>query len=76
VIDAAAGISYQAGAGIGDALQRYAAFYVATSLWWDVFSAIGNVVLLAWLGLPLLRALQRFGRRFRFEVAPHFSASD
>ena len=76
VIDAGAGISYQAGVGIGDALQRYAAFYVTTSLWWDVFSAIGNAALLAWLGLPLLRALQRFGRRFQFEVAPQFSVSD
>lgn len=76
VIDAGVGISYQAGAGITEALQRYVAFYVATSLWWDVFSAIGNLALLAWLGLPLLRALRRFGRRFQFEVAPQFSAFD
>ena len=70
LIDAGAGMSWQAGLGIGQALERYAAFYVTTSVWWDIARAVGNVALLAWLGLPILRALLRFGARFQFEVAP------
>ena len=70
LIDAGAGMSWQAGLGIGETLGRYAAFYVVTSVWWDMARAVGNVALLAWLGLPLLRALRRFGARFQFEVAP------
>jgi energy-coupling factor transport system substrate-specific component len=72
LIDAGVGLSWQAGMGIGDTLARYAAFYAATSLWWDAASGIGNVILLAWLGLPVLRALRRFGARFQFEVEPVF----
>ena len=72
LVDAGAGLSWQAGLGIGDALARYAAFYAATSLWWDAAGAIGNAALLLWLGLPILRALRRFGARFRFEVVPVF----
>ncbi len=72
LVDAGAGLSWQAGVGIGDALARYASFYAATSLWWDAVGAIGNVALLLWLGLPILRALWRFGARFQFEVVPVF----
>jgi energy-coupling factor transport system substrate-specific component len=68
LVDAGSGLSWQAGMGVGDTLARYAAFYAATSLWWDVVSAVGNVLLLAWLGLPILRALRRFGARFQFEA--------
>jgi len=75
LVDAGTGLSWQAGLGIGDALGRYIAFYVATSLWWDIASAIGNVALLAWLGPPILRALLRFGARFQFEVEPVFEKS-
>lgn len=56
------------GAGAGDALRRYAAYYVTTSLVWDSAAAIGNVVLLAALGLPTVRALARFRNRFHFQV--------
>ena len=73
LVDAGAGMSWQAGLGVGNALARYAAFYATTSLWWDTASAIGNVLLLAWLGLPVLRALRRFGARFQFEVQPVFA---
>jgi len=75
LIDAGAGLSYQAGTGAGDALARYASFYATTSLWWDTASAIGNVILLAWLGPPVLRALRRFGMRFQFEVEPMFEVT-
>jgi energy-coupling factor transport system substrate-specific component len=70
MVDAGAGLSWQAGLGVGDGLGRYAAFYAATSLWWDTLRSIGNVLLLAWLGMPILRALLRFRARFQFEVEP------
>ncbi len=76
LVDAGAGLSWQAGMGIEETLGRYAAFYAATSLWWDVTSAIGNAALLAWLGRPTLRALRRFGARFRFEIEPVFETAE
>ncbi len=60
--------SWQAGLSAGDTLQRYLVFYVATSLTWDAFRAAGNVILLALFGIPTLKALLRFKRRFLFET--------
>ncbi len=57
------------GTGIQETLRRYAAFYLATSLWWDLVRAVGNVLLLLLLAAPTVRALERFRRRFHFEVA-------
>lgn len=51
-------------------LQRYAVFYVATSLVWDVMRSFGNVLMIAAFGLPTLRALRRFQRRFAFDYQP------
>ncbi len=61
-----AGIYWQPGIGPWEAMKRYLAFYVVTSVWWDLGRAAGNAVLLALLGVPILRALRRFGRRFTF----------
>lgn len=63
-------ITWTPGAGAADALRRYAAFYVATSLLWDSAAAVGNVILLAALGLPTIRALTRFRGRMQFQVRP------
>ncbi|MEO8285802.1 MAG: ECF transporter S component [Chloroflexota bacterium] len=60
---------WQPGAGFIDALQRYAAFYLATSLPWDIWMSLGNVLLLLFLGPPILRLLRRFHQRFFFTVA-------
>jgi energy-coupling factor transport system substrate-specific component len=60
--------SWQAGLTAVDGVKRYAAYYVATSLWWDAFAAIGNVTLLALFGPATLRALRRFRDRFIFEA--------
>ncbi len=62
------GQSWQAGLGVAQGLQRYLAFYLATSFIWDVFAAIGNVLLLGLFGKPTLRALQRFRNRFMFTL--------
>ena len=58
--------NWQPGTGLGSALSRYAAFYVATSLFWDVMRAAGNAVLMVALGLPAVRALSRFQERLQF----------
>ena len=60
--------SYQAGISVGQTIQRYLVFYLATSLVWDLFAAVGNAVLLALFGLPTLKALRRFKSRFLFEA--------
>lgn len=56
------------GAGVADALRRYAVFYVATSLLWDAAAAAGNALLLAALGPPSVRALTRFRGRMQFQA--------
>lgn len=62
--------SWQAGMGLIQGLQRYLAFYLATSFIWDMFAAIGNIVLISLFGPPTLRALQRFRNRFMFTFEP------
>ena len=59
---------WQAGVGLGEALKRYAAFYVVTSLWWDIARAAGNVVLILLFAGPVLRLLRRFQQRFYFQI--------
>lgn len=56
------------GSGGAETLRRYVAFYVATSLWWDLGRAAGNVLFLVLVGPPVLRLLRRFEARFRFTV--------
>ena len=45
--------TWQPGAGLPDALHRYAAFYLATSLPWDLWTGAGNALLLLFLGPPI-----------------------
>lgn len=61
---------YQAGIGLGETLRRYLAFYLTTSLVWDLAGAVGNGLLIAAFGGPILRALRRFERRFAFVIRP------
>ncbi len=58
--------SYAPGTTLSDAVARYVAFYLVTSLVWDLFRAAGNVTLILILGLPALRALARFRDRVQF----------
>ncbi len=46
--------------------QRYSAYYVATSLVWDLTRAIGNVLMIVFLANPVIKVLHRFHRRFSF----------
>lgn len=61
---------WTAGIGLGDAMRRYAVYYLATSLVWDVFAVAGNIALVALFGAATLRALRRFHQRFEFTVVP------
>jgi energy-coupling factor transport system substrate-specific component len=60
--------SWAAGLPALAALRRYAAFYLSTSLWWDVWRAAGNAGLILFLGPALLKVLRRFERVLGFEV--------
>jgi energy-coupling factor transport system substrate-specific component len=63
--------TWRPGISLGETLARYAVFYLATSLAWDMARAVGNVALILLLGAPTVRALTRFRRRFHFEVRPY-----
>jgi energy-coupling factor transport system substrate-specific component len=63
--------TWNAGLNLGQILARYATFYAATSLVWDLARAAGNVAMILLLGAPMLHALVRFQRRFQFEVQSH-----
>jgi len=60
--------TWEPGIGLGKTLARYGVFYMVTSLAWDLARAVGNVVLLLALAKPMIRALNRFRRRFHFQV--------
>jgi energy-coupling factor transport system substrate-specific component len=67
---------WQAGVGLAATVQRYAVYYVATSLLWDVFAVAGNMLLVAVFGAATLRALRRFHQRFDFEFFPDGVVAD
>jgi len=58
--------SWATGMSLADSLQRYAAYYLVTSLAWDLAGAAGNLLLMLAFGAPALRALKRFRQRFAF----------
>lgn len=62
------GVSWAANGGLGGIVARYGAYYLATSLVWDLARAFGNGLLMMAIGLPALRALSRFKDRIQFEV--------
>lgn len=59
---------WQAGVGLADTVRRYAVYYVATSLVWDIFAVAGNVLLVGVFGAATLAALRRFHQRFEFVI--------
>ncbi len=62
----APGVSYVPGAGAAANLGRYAVFYVTTSLGWDLARGLFTVLILLWVGRPILTTLRRAARRARF----------
>ncbi len=67
---------WAAGISIRDTLTRFAAYYLMTSLAWDLCRSIGNVVLISIFGAPVLRTLRRFKDRFSFSQQKGKSLSD
>lgn len=57
---------WQAGLPLRESIARYATFYLATSFIWDCGGALGNVLLIGVVGLPVVKALTRFRDRFIF----------
>lgn len=49
-------------------LQRYVAYYLATSLVWDITRAAGNIVIISIMAIPVLKIFQRFKQRFSFKI--------
>ncbi len=64
------GLGWSAGMSGAEALSHFARFYVATSLAWDTFRAVGNAVMVLLLGPPVLAAMARFRSRFSLVVEP------
>jgi energy-coupling factor transport system substrate-specific component len=54
----------------GTALINFGRYYLLTSLAYDTFRAVGNVVMVLALGAPVLAALTRLKARLTFEVVP------
>jgi energy-coupling factor transport system substrate-specific component len=67
------GATYVAGDPASENLGRYAAFYAATSLGWDIPRAITNALLMLVAGGALLRALRRSARRGSFGSVGEFT---
>lgn len=47
-------------------IQRYFAYYVSTSLVWDLTRSVGNVLMVIFLAKPVLNVIKRFHQRFSF----------
>lgn len=56
-------LQWRPGLGLQGTLEHYWSFYVATSLAWDAAGATANLVVVALLGVPVLRTLRRFAHR-------------
>ena len=65
-------ISYVPGASWLTEVHHYAAFYVATSVGWDLTRALGNAVLVLVAGRAVLLALRRAARRAAFTAPVSF----
>lgn len=66
----APGIAYDPAADAATNLSHFAAFYLATSLGFDVPRAVANAVLVAVAGGPVLAAIRRAARRAAFGSGP------
>lgn len=56
-------LDWQPGMSLGESLDRYWAFYVATSLAWDAAGALANAVIILIVGKPLMATLRRYSSR-------------
>jgi energy-coupling factor transport system substrate-specific component len=66
-------ISFVPGAPLGVNLGRFGAYYLATSLGWDLPRGVMNACLVAVTGRPVLLALRRATRRAAFDAPVEFT---
>jgi energy-coupling factor transport system substrate-specific component len=66
-------VSFVEGAGFAENLRRYWAFYLTTSLGWDLPRAVGNALLVLVAGRPVINALRRVSRKAAFGAAVTFA---
>jgi energy-coupling factor transport system substrate-specific component len=66
-LDADAGLYWNPDLGFAETVERYARFYLTTSLTFDIARAIANIVLIGFLGAPILRLLDRYHSRFTWQ---------
>jgi energy-coupling factor transport system substrate-specific component len=64
------GLYWSAGLTLSESLRRYLTFYLATSLLHDATRAIGNVILIAVAGAPVMRLLERFRIKSTWRTGP------
>jgi len=69
-------VSYVAGDPVAENLARYLVFYVTTSLPWDLGRSVLSLLVIAFAGRPLLRALRRAARRAAFDAPVVFERTD
>jgi energy-coupling factor transport system substrate-specific component len=62
------GFGWQPGLSLGAALARFGRFYLATSMVYDSFRAVGNALAVIVLGTPVLTGLVRMRSRFKVVV--------
>ena len=65
---ASPGLGFHPGMAVAVAARHFARFYVATSAVYDTFRAVGNAVMVAVLGAPVLAALARLRARLHADV--------
>lgn len=66
-VDADSALYWHPDLSLTETFQRYGRFYLVTSLGFDLFRAIGNVVLVLLLGAPILKLLERYRTQFRWQ---------
>ena len=63
-------LGWQPGMDAATAAVHFARFYLLTSLAYDTFRSVGNLLMVLALGAPVLAALSRLRVRLTFEVVP------
>jgi energy-coupling factor transport system substrate-specific component len=74
-LDVDAGLYWNPDLGFRETVERYTRFYLTTSLTFDLTRAAANVLLIAFLGAPVLRLLERYRARFSWEPWEDFPRS-
>ena len=67
-LGASPGQTFTQTAGIVENIKRYTAYYLATSIVWDVTRSIGNVLITTVMSKPVLKIFERFYLKFSFKI--------